>query len=187
MITFEKTGLENTTETLKLALAAAKEKELDIVVATSTGDTVFQLLELAKEMDYTGNVVAVTHVYGMKEKGTNDCPVEAFAKMRENGVRIVTAAHALSGAERGLSSKFHGVYPVEIVAGALRMLGQGTKVCVEVALMANDSGNITYGKPVVAVGGSSHGADTACIITPGYTASLLDTKIHEIICKPGLY
>ena len=72
MITFEKTGLENTTETLKLALAAAKEKELDIVVATSTGDTVFQLLELAKEMDYTGNVVAVTHVYGMKEKGTND-------------------------------------------------------------------------------------------------------------------
>lgn len=187
MITFKKTGLENTKETLKYALNAAKENELDIVVATSTGDTIFQLLELAEEADYKQNIVAVTHVYGMKEKGVNDCSDEAFAKMRENGVRIVTAAHALSGAERGLSSKFHGVYPVEIVAGALRMFGQGVKVCVEVALMANDSGNITYGKPVVAVGGSSHGADTACIITPGYTASLLDTKIHEIICKPGLY
>ncbi len=187
MITFKNTGLENTQETLKHSLCAAIEKELDIVVATSTGDTVFQLLELAKEMNYKQNIIAVTYVYGMKEKGKNVCSDETFAQMREKGVHIVTAAHALSGAERGLSSKFHGVYPVEIIASTLRMFGQGIKVCVEVALMANDSGNITYGKPVIAIGGSSHGADTACILTPGYTANLLDTKIHEIICKPGLY
>jgi hypothetical protein len=66
------------------------------------------------------------------------------------------------------------------------MLGQGTKVCVEIALMAVDSGSITYGKPVVCIGGSSKGADTACVITPGYTAFLLETKIHNILCKPYL-
>ena len=111
---------------------------------------------------------------------------ETFDKLHSLGIKTVTAAHALSGAERGLSTKFQGVYPVEIVAGALRMLGQGTKVCVEIALMANDSGNITYGKPVVCIGGSSHGADTACVITPGYSACLMETKIHEILCKPSL-
>ena len=46
---------------------------------------------------------------------------------------------------------------------------------------------IELNKPVVCVGGSARGADTACIITPAYTADCLDTKIHEILCKPGLY
>lgn len=187
MITFEHKGRECTKQTLDYAIQIAQEKELDIVVATSTGDTVFQLLQLAKEKNFSNAIVAVTHVYGMKEKGKNDCSEESFKRMQDHGVRVVTAAHALSGAERGISNRFQGAYPVEIVAHALRMMGQGVKVCVEVALMANDAGAITYGKPIVAIGGSAHGADTACILTPGYTASLFDTKIHEIICKPGLY
>lgn len=93
----------------------------------------------------------------------------------------------LSGAERGISRKFSGAYPVEIMAHTLRMFGQGTKVCVEIAMMALDNGAIELNKPVVCVGGSARGADTACIITPAYTADCLDTKIHEILCKPGLY
>jgi len=186
MVTFESTGLVNTDETLKIAVSYAKEHGCDIVAATSTGDTIFKLKEIADTMDFNGNIVAVRYVYGMKVRGENVMSDETYEKLLENNVKVVTAAHALSGAERGLSTKFTGVYPVEIVAAALRMLGQGTKVCVEIALMAVDSGNITYGKPVVCVGGSSHGADTACVITPGYTACLLETKIHEILCKPSL-
>jgi len=186
MITFETTGLVNTDETLKIAVEKAKECGYDIVAATSTGDTIFKLKEIADEMDYHNTIVAVTHVFGMHEKGVNDMTPETFDKLKAAGVKTVTAAHALSGAERGISSKFHGTYPAEIISAALRMFGQGTKVCVEVALMALDSGNITYGKPVVCIGGSAHGADTACVITPGYTACLLETKIHEILCKPSL-
>jgi len=186
MVTFESTGLVNTEETLKIAVNHAKEHGYDIVAATSTGDTIFKLKEIADSMDFTGNIVAVRYVYGMKVRGENVMSDEIYEKLLAKNIKIVTAAHALSGAERGLSTKFTGVYPVEIVAAALRMLGQGTKVCVEIALMANDSGNITYGKPVVCIGGSSHGADTACVITPGYTACLLETKIHEILCKPSL-
>ena len=36
------------------------------------------------------------------------------------------------------------------------------------------------------VGGTGGGADTACVITPSYTASLLETKVNEILCKPAL-
>ena len=186
MVTFETTGLENTEETLKIAVQYAKDHGFDIVAATSSGDTIFKLKEIADSMEYTENIVAVRYVYGMKEKGKNVMSDETYEKLLSKDIKIVTAAHALSGAERGLSTRFQGVYPVEIVAGALRMFGQGTKVCVEIALMALDSGNITYGKPVVCIGGSAHGADTACIITPGYSACLLETKIHEILCKPSL-
>lgn len=186
MITFETIGAVNTDETLRIAVKEAKEHGYDIVAATTSGDTIFKILEIAESMNYENNVVAVTHVYGMKVRGENSMSDEVFEKLREKGVKLVTAAHALSGAERGLSSKYHGVYPVEIVAHTLRMLGQGTKVCVEIALMAADSGSITYGKPVVCIGGSSKGADTACVITPGYTACLLETKIHNILCKPYL-
>ena len=96
------------------------------------------------------------------------------------------ATAALSGAERGLSRKYSGIYPVEIVANTLRMLGQGTKVCVEIAMMALDNGAIAYGRQVIAVGGTGRGADTVCRLTPDYTADLLGTRIHEILCKPSL-
>lgn len=186
MVTFNSTGIVNTEETLKIAVTYAKEHGYDIVLATSTGESALKLKDIADSLQYNNNIVAVTHVFGMHEKGVNDMAPEIFDKLHSLGIKTVTAAHALSGAERGLSTKFHGVYPAEIISAALRMFGQGTKVCVEVALMAVDSGRIAYGKPVVCIGGSSHGADTACLITPGYTACLLETKIHEILCKPSL-
>lgn len=40
---------------------------------------------------------------------------------------------------------------------------------------------------VVSLGGSSFGVDTAAVITPGYSADILDTRVHEVLCKPGLY
>ena len=65
------------------------------------------------------------------------------------------------------------------------MFGQGTKVCVEIALMAADAGAL-IGKPVLCIGGSGTGADTALILTPVHQKDFLNMKIHEIICKPHL-
>ena len=76
---------------------------------------------------------------------------------------------------------------MQIIADSLRMLGQGVKVCVEISLMANDAGLLKNNKPVVCVGGSGSGADTICIITPAYSATVFDTIINEIIEKPTLY
>ena len=91
----------------------------------------------------------------------------------------------LSGAERGMSRKFGGVYPMEIIANTLRMLGQGTKVCVEISVMALDAGLIPYGEDVIAVGGTDEGADTAIILRPAHAADIFDTWISEILCKPA--
>jgi len=187
MTVFSKPGLENTEEALRIALQAASEKNLPIVMASNTGTTVETLLRLQKETGLSAPIVMVGQVYGFAKPGTVALTDAMRAKLEAENVRIVLAAHALSGAERSISRKFGGVYPAELVANALRMFSQGVKVCVEIGMMAMDCGALEYGKSAVAVGGTGRGADTVCILTPSYTADFLSTKIHEILCKPGLY
>jgi len=128
--------------------------------------------------------VCVTSVYGSAEKGKNEMPDEVRERLTNEGIKVLTTTHVLSGAERGISRKFNGIYPVEIIAHTLRMFGQGVKVCVECSVMALDSGLIPFGERIVAVGGTGRGADTAVILTPSHASDIFGTFIHEIICKP---
>ena len=184
MTVFEKKGKENTEETLKQALKKADDLGAPIVVASITGYTADRLLALEESTGSKIPVIMVSTVYGMKEPGKNRLAEEKREELTKKGVKIVTAAHALSGAERCFSTRFHGLGPTEIMAHTLRMFSEGVKVCVECSTMALDAGAIPYGKPVVAVGGSAQGADSAMVLTPAYTQSILDTKIHEILCMP---
>lgn len=184
MITFEQKGKENTSKTLQIALEEAKKRQTDIIIATSSGTTAKQLAVLAKESNYSGKIVAVTLAYGFSQPGKNPMDEDMRKELTHLGVHLVTAAHALSGGERSFSRKHSGISTVEIVAETLRMFSQGVKVCVEIAVMANDAGMIDYGKPIICVAGSGKGADTISLITPAYTANILETKIHEIIAKP---
>ncbi|MCL2776032.1 MAG: hypothetical protein FWD71_22210 [Oscillospiraceae bacterium] len=182
MVIFEKVSPENTPVAIKLALEKAKEISTDIVLASSSGTSAFAVLELAAKMDYTGRIIAITSVW--KDPGVNQLSDENRKKLTNAGVILVTAAHALSGAERSVSGKFGGVYPVEIMAHTLRLFSAGVKVCVEIGAMALDAGAIQEPRTVVALGGTGRGLDTACVMTPGYSAKIFDTRIHEILCKP---
>ncbi|MDI3534860.1 MAG: uncharacterized protein PWQ82_1225 [Thermosediminibacterales bacterium] len=176
---WEKPGRDNTKATVQQVLKAAKEKGIkDIVVASNTGETA----ELFKNSGL--NVVCVTHVNGYANPGEMEISQEKIEELKKAGIKVLTTTHVLSGAERGISKKFGGVYPVEIIAHSLRMLGQGVKVCVEIAVMALDAGLIPYGQEVIAVGGTGRGADTAVVMTPSHASSIFNTWISEIICKP---
>ena len=179
---FEKISIENTPVAIKLALEKAKEMSTDIVLASSTGASAFTVLELASEMDYNGRIIAVTSVW--KSPGVNQLSDENRKKLTGAGVILVTAAHSLSGVERSISGKFGGVYPVEIMAQTLKMFSEGVKVCVEIGAMALDAGAIREPRAVVVLGGTGRGCDTACMMTPGYSAKIFDTRIHEILCMP---
>lgn len=179
---FERQGKQNTEQTIRIAFEKAKELGIhDVVIATSTGASLdFVSEEQAKEY----NVVAVTCAYGSKDPNVNRVPEEKRTELLSRGIRVCTAAHALSGAERGLSTKLGGYGPVEIMAHTLRMFGQGTKVCVEVAVMAADAGLIPSGSPIIAVGGTGGGEDTAVVLRAATANKILDTKIDRILCKP---
>jgi len=180
---FKNMGNENTNAVITSALQAAVEKGINhIVVASSSGATA-RLLKNDKGV----NIVMVSHAYGSNGEGKNELSDEARSELQKMDIKVLTTTHVLSGAERGISKVFGGINPVEIIAQSLRMLGHGTKVCVEVSVMALDAGMIPYGQPVIAIGGSSKGADTALILTPSHANRIFDTKIHEVICKPSLY
>jgi len=183
---FNSNGKENTAKAVEIAVQAALKRRIShIVAASNTGSTVLALADEVKKLGYEGRIVCVSHVYGYAESGENELTEKAREDLEKRGIRVCTAAHALSGAERCISRKFQGAYPVEIIAQSLRMFGQGTKVCVEVSVMALDAGLIPFRAPVIAIGGTTRGADTAVLLTPSYSSDILDTKIHEILCKPN--
>jgi len=178
---FEKPGAQNTQKTVEIVKNAVEERGIKYVVAASNEGKTAKLLV---EAGINAQIVIVTHACGYKAPGEMEFPEDLREELIKKGVKVLTTSHVLSGAERGLSRKFGGVYPVEIIANTLRMFGQGVKVCVEVATMALDAGLIPYGEEIIAVGGTSEGADTAIILKPAHAANIMETWISEILCKP---
>lgn len=176
---FEKTGRENTAKTTELALLHAKEQGIKhIVVASNTGNTAKHLL--AEDV----KIVCVTHHVGFKEPGYQEMTQEAKEELQAKGVEFLTTTHLMGGIERAITQNQGGLYVGGIVADTLRMFSQGTKVAVEISVMALDSGLIPYGEPVIAVAGTGGGADTAVVLLPSHAKTFFETEIHEIICKP---
>lgn len=186
MITFETTGKENTAAAAAIAVAKAKELDCSIVLSSNTGTSAEAVLAAAAEAGYTGKIIVVRNATNAARKGVNMMTPEVKQSLLERGCAVVGAANALSAGERSLSTKLQGIYPLELMAHTLKMFGQGTKVCVECATMAMDADEIPFGSTVVALGGTGTGLDTSMVLTPSYSSSVLDTKIHELLCKPSL-
>lgn len=184
MKVFEKPGKHNIDETCRIGIERAKRMEAPIVAATTEGDAGLRLCQMAQELDFTGPIVIVTHAYGSRVPGENALKEETREALKAHGVTLVTAAHALSGVERGISTQFKGIYPAEIMAQTLRILSQGIKVVVEIGSMALDAGAIPYGKPIIALGGTGHGLDTAVVMHPAHAGRIFESNIHEVLCMP---
>ncbi|MEA5092607.1 hypothetical protein SDC9_32746 [bioreactor metagenome] len=171
-----------TNEVIKLAVDYAKDNNIrHIVIASITGNSVPALVE-----SFDGEVICVTHVNGYKVPGENEFPADLSQELTSKGVKFLTTTHVLSGAERGISSVFKGMYPVEIIAQTLRMLGAGTKVGVECAIMALDAGLVPFNTKILSLGGTGRGLDTAIVVTPGHAQKVFSTRIHKILIKPEL-
>jgi len=178
---FEKIGDQNTETLLKLVKKHAESTGVrDIVVASTRGETGVAASKLLKGY----NVVVVTHFTGFPEPGAQELKEEHRKQILKNGAKIFTGTHALSSAERDVRKKFGTMQPLELMANTLRLMGEGTKVCVEIALMAADAGLIPVDRDVIAVAGTGKGADTALVIKPANASRFFDLKIREIIAKP---
>lgn len=179
---FYHVGKDNTGKLLNYVKEyVEKEKLKDIVVASTTGETGAKASKILKGY----NVVVVTHAYGFREPNKNELEEEYRKEITENGGTIFTGTHALSSAERAIRQKFGTLQPLELIANVLRLMGEGTKVCVEITLMAADAGLISVDSDVVAIGGTGRGADTALRIKTAYSSKFFELKIKEVIAKPN--
>ena len=177
---FDEPGPANTEQTLKSAFERGKELGLtEVVLATSTGDTAYKALEI-----FSGfHIVAVTYHGGFRKPFENVMKADVRKDLSARGVTVHAATHALSGVERSIAQKYGGLYPALLIADTLKRMGQGSKVAVEVAMMAADAGILT-GNDIIAVGGTGRGADTAWVLTPMNQNHFFDLKMKELICKP---
>ena len=132
-------------------------------------------------------IVAVTHVTGFVRPNYQELSEKRRRELEEKGVAVLTCQHAFGGVGRGVRKKLATYQVDEIMAYTLRTFGQGTKVAVEITLMASDAGLVRTDEDVISLGGTSQGVDTALLIRPANSADFFDLKVKEIICKPATF
>jgi hypothetical protein len=153
-----------------------------VLIATCTGKTALKALDYFDLKKH--RMIAVSHVTGFVRPNEQELPEQARVELIARGFRVLTGTHAFGGTGRGVRNKL-GAYQVdEIMAFTLRMLGQGVKVGVEIALMSADAGLVRTDEDVLTLAGSGRGSDTAMIIRPSHAHTCLDLRIKQIIAKP---
>ena len=179
---FTEAGEQNTDTLLQIVEEYVnKENITTIIVASSTGKTGAKAAKTFKGK----NTVVVTHCHGFQKPDKSELQEKFKNEILANGAKIFTGTHALSSAERAVRNAFGTLEPLELIANTLRLMGEGTKVCVEITLMAMDAGLIPANQDVVAVGGTGNGADTALRIKPVNAARFFNLQIKEVIAKPS--
>lgn len=183
IVYFSGPGEANTDEVLKLAAQRAQELGIKhIVVATTTGETALRAAETVKGQDV--KIIGVTLHAGTWEK--YDSPHSEKVKRAEKmGVKFLTCTHALMGnLSTSIMEKFGGVSWSDLIAYTYYTFSQGTKVAVEIVVMAADAALIPVNREVIAIAGSDTGADTALVIQPAYSTDFFSLHVREIIAKP---
>jgi hypothetical protein len=128
VIYFQTAGRQNTDALLEVVKDYVEREGIrDIVVASTTGETGAKAAKIFKGY----NVIVVTHCFGFQKPGESELKEEFREEILLNGARIFTGTHALSSVERAIRKNFGTIEPLELIASTLRLMGEGTKVCVE--------------------------------------------------------
>lgn len=184
---FKKPGNENTDELIEIVKERLLESDIKYVaIASVSGVTAIKLADAidAAELGDKIVIVNVTHHAGFKEKNKLELTDPMRKRLEDRGIVTFAGSHALSGVGRGISNKFGGVTPVEIIAETFRMFSQGIKVCGEISIMLADAGLIPVDEKILAIGGRANGSDSAAIITPANMTNVFEMRIHEILAMP---
>ncbi len=180
-IYFNNPGKENTDRSLEIMLEAVNDLAIrQVVVASTYGDTGLKAAEKLKDMGV--NLVVVTHNVGFKQPGATEMSPETRMKLEALGAIVHTGTMPFRSIGTAIRQK-QGYSQQDLIANTLRILGQGIKVCVEIAMMASDAGIISP-DDCIAVAGTARGADTVAQITPAPSNMLFDIKIRRILAKP---
>lgn len=176
---FEQAGPTCSDECITAAVNRAQELGIrHLVVASTSGDTAEKLRAAATDCGM--KVVCVTYHAGFR--GEDEVmTVERREQLRSQGIEVVIASHALSGVERSINNKLGTIGPVEIMAHAFRLFGQGVKVAIEIAVMAADAAAVPTTEDIICLGGTGKGCDAALVIRAAHQNNFFDLRVKEIV------
>ncbi len=179
---FLQCGEVNTERTVELAARRTRELGFQkVLVASTSGATGLLVAQRLNDMD----VIVISHSTGFQGADSQEMPDETRSKITASSAKILTATHLFGGVNRAIRLKFNTIEVDEIIANTLRLFGQGTKVAVEIAIMAADAGFVRTDEPLISIAGTNKGADTAIVIQPVHAQAFFDIKILEFICMPS--
>jgi len=187
---FHHRGEVNTQKALELARERALELGIKkMVVASETGRSALKAL---KVLEGTGiQLIVVTHPPATTTGPKGEIPIglsrpeyeHVKRHLEAQGAMMVQGTRPFGGVGRALGWK--AAVPATFVDETLELFGSGTKIAIEVAVMATDSGAVEAGETVVALGGTYKGLDTALVVKAAYSYNIFsEFEVLEIIAKP---
>lgn len=179
---FEKKGKANTAEALRIARRRAEELAVrQVVLATTHGSTALMAADMFQGSGV--ELIAVSISAAFDAEGWT-MTSEERRQVEQRGVRVLTCLHGLAD---GVAEGFFGAAtPGSVMAETLRCFSQGTKVAVEVSVMAAEAGWVRAGEEIIALGGTDGGADTAVVLRPAFARKIKELAVCELLCKPRL-
>lgn len=110
-----------------------------------------------------------------------------YSKARETLLRrsaeIVQGTRPFAPASRSLG--WNSLTPETLIDRTLELFGAGTKIAIEVVILATDAGIISEGEETISCAGTYKGLDTAFIVRSAYSMNFFkDFEVIEIIAKP---
>ena len=115
-------------------------------------------------------LVVVAWQFGFADE--NPFPSDLVPEMEAKGHRVYFGTMLFHNED------FYGMKAPCPMATILWAFSQGTKVCVEITLMACNGGLILPGEKVIAVAGTLGGADTAVVATVANQRVVADSTIN---------
>ncbi len=181
IVYFDKMGKSNTEDTLRLAKERFDELGLKkVIVATSFGDTAVKALDYFKGEE----LVVINSMYGLREPGKESMKPENRQKIEEACAKIINTTHLFAGIDRSINRKYGGITFTQFIGQLFKMLGEGFKVCAEMAVMAADCGGVPVDEEVMAIAGTGRGCDTAIVLIPAHSNDFFKLQFKEIVCLP---
>ena len=182
---FDRGGEHNAGATLEIVKQRALALGIQqVVVASSHGRTARRAQALLAPLGIQTIAVSICHSW--EREGWVMTPEEK-ADLVALGIIVHTGVHTLGDSVNSAFTGAHGGRtPDEVVRDTLYRFSQGMKVAVECILMAADAGYLDMHREVIAVGGTSSGADTAIVCKPAYPRTFLDLEVREILAEPRI-
>lgn len=182
---FKKSDEETTEVLLEFIFQRARETSIKDVVIPSTSGAVAKLA--IERVPESLRLVVVTHSVGFKKADHSEFDPAVGSLYEGTRHAILTTTHLFRGLDAAFSKTSGGAYPPQVFAGALRLFGQGTKVAVEIAMMASDAGLVSVEDWIVSTGGTGHGLDTAYIIKGCHSHDLSAFKFGQLLAIPSSF
>lgn len=177
---FDSPGNQNT----DTCIAVVKREILDngyvnVIVASTSGDTGVVLSDALKGTE--ANIFVVSYDDGARK---TEMDPDNMQTILNNGATLFQAPALSPYINRAFGTEHEKVNPSLFVWEALERFGQGMKVCCECVMAATDGGLIPEGVEVLAVAGTTSGADTVAVIRATASRRFRELKILEILAKP---